>query len=446
MIDAAVSTVCPRPARYRFVALGVVWSAYLVVFLSRLCVGPLAPFIKESFSLTNAQIGALTSATAVTYAPTLLLAGWLADRLGARRALVIGTLITGIAVGAVALAPSYVAMLLLLGASGLGCGFIFPTAVKAIVVWFPPRERATAVGVNQSAVNVSGILGAAIMPALALSYGWRSGFVVAALLALSTCVLAVVLYRDPVIGPSGLEPGGGLRWPRTTGRRSAMAPECVALEEQGLPCVTGDEATDRATLNPGFLAVARSRDILLLGLGALCLNVVEFSALAHLVLFLQAEWAYTAVAAGGLLALCQATGAVGKPLSGLISDRLLAGRRQPVLVVLAVLAGLSCVALALAGPGMRWTLAPALGVLGVGAVGWGGLSGALAGEISGPAAAGAAAGMTAAINNIGIFIGPPLFGFIVDRTGAYAPAWWAMTGAAALAVVLLALVREPRSV
>ena len=94
----------------------MVWCAYLVVFLSRLCVGPLSPFLKESFDLSNAQIGGLTSATAVAYAPTLILAGWLVDRIGVRRALLIGTLITGVCIGAVALAPSYGVMLLLLGA------------------------------------------------------------------------------------------------------------------------------------------------------------------------------------------------------------------------------------------------------------------------------------------------------------------------------------------
>ena len=83
------------------------WSAYLVVFLSRLCVGPLSPFLKQAFDLSNAQIGGLTSATAVTYAPTLVLAGWLVDRIGVRRALVIGASITGLCIGAAALAPSY---------------------------------------------------------------------------------------------------------------------------------------------------------------------------------------------------------------------------------------------------------------------------------------------------------------------------------------------------
>ena len=113
-----------------------------------------------------APIVSVVLTTAVTYAPTLVLAGWLVDRIGVRRALVIGSLVTGVFVGSVALAPSYGVMLLLLALSGLGCGFIYPSAVKAVMVWFPPQERGTAIGVNQSAVNVSGILGAAIMPAL----------------------------------------------------------------------------------------------------------------------------------------------------------------------------------------------------------------------------------------------------------------------------------------
>ena len=458
-MSSVASAVAPaRAARYRFVVLGVVWCAYLVVFLSRLCVGPLSPFLKESFDLSHAQIGWLTSATAVAYAPTLLLAGWLVDRVGARRALIIGTLITGVSVGAVALAPSYGVMLLLLACSGFGCGFIYPTAVKAIMLWFPPQERATAVGVNQSAVNISGMLGAAIMPTLALSLGWQSGFVLAAIMAFVICGVAVAFYREPrpgewvtAVAPEGrlapetgsaAAPGTGSAAVPGTG--SAVAPAAFSELEQGLPLVTGDERLDRAAVNPGFLSVLRSRDVLLQGLAAMFLCVIEFSALAQLVLFLKGDWAYTAVAAGGLLAFCQGVGAIGKPVSGLVSDRLLGGRRRPALIALAALAGAACAILALIRPGQTLALWGALALLGVGAVGWGGLLGALAGETAGPAAAGAAAGVTAALDNIGIFIGPPLFGWIVDRTGTYAPAWWTMVGAAAFAVILLAFVREPR--
>ncbi len=158
------------------------------------------------------------------------------------------------------------------------------------------------------------------------------------------------------------------------------------------------------------------------------------------------SWAYTVTAAAGLLAVTQAAGAVGKPLSGLISDRLLGHRRKPALLALAGLAGLACAIFALTGPGQTWLLWLALLLLGIGAVGWGGLLSTLVGETAGHGAAGAAAGVTGALDNIGIFVGPPLFGLIVDRTGSYAPAWWAMVAAAGAAAVTLALVRERRSV
>ena len=450
MSSVATAVTPPRAARYRFVVLGVVWCAYLVVFLSRLCVGPLSPFLKDSFHLSHAQIGWLTSATAVAYAPTLVLAGWLVDRIGARRALIVGTLITGVSVGAVALAPSYEVMLLLLACSGFGCGFIYPTAIKAIMLWFPPHERATAVGVNQSAVNISGMLGAAVMPTLALGLGWQSGFLLAAVMAFVICGVAVSFYREPrphertALVPVECRPAPGARFATASEDECATAPGAFSELEQGLPLVTGDERLDRAAVSPGFLAVLRSRDILLEGFAAMFLCVIEFSALAQLVLFLKGDWAFTAVAAGGLLAFCQAAGAIGKPVSGLVSDRLLGGRRRPALIVLAGLGGAACAILAVIRPGQSLALWLALALLGVGAVGWGGLLGALAGETAGPAAAGAAAGVTAALDNIGIFIGPPLFGWIVDRTGSYAPAWWTMVGAAVCAAVLFAFVHEPR--
>ncbi len=207
--------------------------------------------------------------------------------------------------------------------------------------------------------------------------------------------------------------------------------------------MTGDEKTDRAAFSPGFLAVIRSRDILLMGLAALFLGMVEFAALAHLVLFLNADWGYTVAVAAGLLAFCQFAGALGKPLSGLVSDRLLHRRRVPALLAMGALAGLSCVALALVQPGQTWLLWVVLFALGFGAVGWGGLMGTLAGETGGRDAAGAAAGVSAAFFNVGIFFGPPLFGLIVDQTGSYAPAWWSLAASAAVALVLLLFVREP---
>jgi sugar phosphate permease len=205
------------------------------------------------------------------------------------------------------------------------------------------------VGINQSAVNVSGMLGAAIMPWLAVTYSWQAGFVFAFGLAFVVCTVAVLFYRDPRQGES---PG------------AAQAPVPVSEINQGLPAVTGDERTDRDVLRSGFAAVLRSRDIWMMGLAALFLGIVEFAALAHLVLFLNSDWGFSVAAAAGMLAFCQFAGAVGKPLSGFVSDRPLGCRRVPALLGMGVLAGLVCVAFALLQPGHTWLLWRALFLLG----------------------------------------------------------------------------------
>lgn len=89
-IQLAMPTLA-SPSRYRIVILALVWLSYVMVYLARLSVGPLAPLLKESLGLSNAGVGALTGATALTYAPTLIVAGVLVDRVGCRRILLLGT-------------------------------------------------------------------------------------------------------------------------------------------------------------------------------------------------------------------------------------------------------------------------------------------------------------------------------------------------------------------
>ncbi|HSL94488.1 MAG TPA: MFS transporter, partial [Thermoleophilia bacterium] len=345
-----------------------------------------------------------------------------------------GTLVAGLCVGLLFVAPSYPVLLALLALSGIGCGCIYPSAVKALVTWFPPRERATAIGLNQSAINVSGIAGAALLPTVALAMGWQYGFLFVGLLALAITVVCFVLYREPAGQP--LRPGvvAYVGDARGDGGSAEAGSEAVAGEADPAPGESGWA---------GVLALLRRRDIWLLSAGGLFLGIVEFSALAHMVLFLKESLAYTAVAAGGLLALCEAAGAFGKPGSGLVSDRLFRGHRKPALLALAIAAFAVCALFAVSGGDLGWLLYPCLAVFGVAAIGWAGLYGTLAGEIGGARRAGLAAGLCSAMVNVGIVVGPPVFGLLVDRTGSYRPSWVLMTAAAGMAVVCWSLLRAP---
>jgi len=65
---------------YRWVILGVLWITYIVVFLNRLSVGPLAPFFKEDLGVSIAQAGLVMSAASLgNMVPLFPLAGWLIE-------------------------------------------------------------------------------------------------------------------------------------------------------------------------------------------------------------------------------------------------------------------------------------------------------------------------------------------------------------------------------
>ena len=117
----------PLNLRYRWVILGVCWLAYVVAFLQRLSIGPLAPFIKEDLSLSNAQIGILMSAAAFGYMLSLIPAGWLVDRIGVRWMLLIGEVIGGIFVGSMFAVTTFTQGLVLMALAGMGMGCLMPS-------------------------------------------------------------------------------------------------------------------------------------------------------------------------------------------------------------------------------------------------------------------------------------------------------------------------------
>jgi len=205
--------------------------------------------------------------------------------------------------------------------------------------------------------------------------------------------------------------------------------------------ITADASPSSTRLT---LLLFKSRNIWMLGLAGLFLGIVEFSAMAHLVLYLKERLLFSAIAAGGLLALTEGAGALGKPASGLASDRLFGGRRKLAFFLMASAAAAVCLVLASLGSSLGWLLYPVLAVLGGVAIGWGGLYATMAGELGGKEMAGVASGASAALINLGVLVGPPLFGYIVDNTGSYETAWLAMALSSSVAAVFIWLIREPQ--
>lgn len=366
-------------------ALALVTLAHALGSLSILAVAPLSPFLLEGLRISRAQVGLLLPAAYLGGVIFALPAGWLTERRGVRWPLVAGQVLAGAMVVLVALAHDLTTALACLFVGGFGFGVLNPATGKAIVDWFPPRQRGRAMGIKQTGLTLGGVLSATVLPPLAVAFGWRLALGSAGVVSLVSALVSALCYRDPstrLVAPS--------------------APP-----------------TRLADVGP-FLA--RPAVLVVFGCG-LALSLLQSGVLAYLVLFLGDTFALSAVEAGRLLALAHLGGIVGRLGWGVLSDRIFDGRRRPGL---AINAGIAAVAFAALGLGalVPTVLLPAIMVVvGLAAFGWVGLYFALVAEIGGARSAGLLTGLAVVFSWGGVLVGPPLFAALLQVTNSYRVAW-----------------------
>jgi len=383
----------------RWAILALVTLAYAAAALAALAVAPLAPFLRDDLRLTRVEVGLLLPAVYLGGVLMSLPAGWLTDRLGVRPTLALGVALTGALVALATVSASLPLLLLCLVGAGFGFSVGNPATGKAVVEWFPPRERGMAMGIKQTGLTLGGIAGALLLPALVVELGWRDALAIAGAFAALGGLAVVALYRSPA---------------RKVGVPAPVRPR---LSEIGV-----------------FLA---RRGVRVLFAGAFLLSMMQSSLLAYFALYAKESFDVSAVVAGQLLALAQAGGAVSRLGWGLVSDRVLGGRRRPGVVATALVGAGASIAFALGDALPRvllWILAP---VAGVGAFGWVGLYFALVAEIGGARYAGLLTGVAVACAWSGVLVGPPLFGLVVEATGGYGAAWLLLAGIAVTVAIAL---------
>ena len=124
----------------------------------------------------DAVAALVNSAFAGAYAIGLLVFGWLVDRYGTKIGYALSIALWSTAAVSHALVGSvggFFAARIFLGVSE---GGNFPSAIKAVALWFPRRERALATAIFNSGTNVGALIAPLAIPAVALTLGWRWAF------------------------------------------------------------------------------------------------------------------------------------------------------------------------------------------------------------------------------------------------------------------------------
>jgi MFS family permease len=362
---------------------------------------PLSPSLLDGFGLTRFQLAFIVPAIYVGGLFFSLPGGRLADRIGVRPSFLGGLAIGSASLLAAALAPSFPFFLGCLIVAGIGWSVVNPALGRAVVDVFPVRERGIAMGIKQMGLTLGGVASALTLPAIAAALGWRAG--------IGACAMILAL---PV----------ALAWRALADLRHGVA-------------LAGDVAMGSTAA--GIWWWARNPALVVFFSTGLVLGMVQAAVLSYLPIFTIQVLGFDKIGAGLLVACSQAGGAVARLALGAASDRWLVGQRTVWLGITGALgAGLFIVYAVwpVSAPAMAGVLAFATGV---GAYGWVGVFFVISAEAGGPRQAGLLSGVAYASIVVGLLVGPPAFGLLLEGSDSYATAWTAFAALSGLVTITM---------
>ncbi|TDF62486.1 MFS transporter [Cupriavidus sp. L7L] len=180
----------------RHMILGVMCLMYFIAYIDRVNISVAAPLIREEMGLTSSQLGLVFSAFAYPYAAMQILGGWMSDKFGPKKVLIVLSLIWGVATVLTGFAGSVMMLVVLRFVLGIGEGGAFPTATRAFTYWMPVAERGFAQGITHSFARLGGAITPPIVLAIVAAAGWREAFVVLGAVSLGWTVLYALTFKD----------------------------------------------------------------------------------------------------------------------------------------------------------------------------------------------------------------------------------------------------------
>jgi MFS transporter, NNP family, nitrate/nitrite transporter len=424
------------------------WKALLACFLyfdtgftAWVMFGPLAPFISKQLALSPGQAGFLVAVPVLAASIVRVTLGNLFQSVDGRRLALLGITLSAVpaAVFLLPITPTYTLLLVLgcfLGVGGASFAIALPMAGSS----YPPRVQGLVLGLA-AAGNIGAVVDGFLFPTLGAHFGWQHA-TAAVLPLLALTAVAVLFWAEDRSAKSGSPMRALLGFMVSLAGVIVL----VLLVNAGVfgPAKTGQlllpllgSALALAVLPRRYLAVLSERDTwaVMLVYGITFGGFVGMS--SYVSLLLTTQYQIPKIDAGLVMAALSFTGAMVRPVGGLIADRLSGAK---VLLMLLLVISLCNFAFAMLMPQLGGGVALLVALylafgLGNGATfqlvphRWKGRTGLMTGII------GAAGG-------IGGFYLPVVMGMARENTGSYQLGFITFGVLAAVAFVLVAALHQ----
>ncbi|CAI2797518.1 3-(3-hydroxy-phenyl)propionate transporter MhpT [Pseudomonas fluorescens group sp.] len=301
------------PSRRSTLTIALCFIVALIEGFDLQAAGTAAAGLRQTFALDPKMLGWVFSVGIIGLLPGAFFGGWVADRIGRKKILVMAVLLFGVFSLSTAFVDSYSGLLLVRFLTGLGLGAALPNLIALCAEAVSEHKRGTAISVMYCGVPLGGALAAVV--AMFSSEHWQTTFIIGGLAPLLAVPLMILLL-----------------------------PESSAFRQQRDTPPGARPSTSQALFGEG-----RARTTLALWLSYFFTLTVMYMLLNWLPSLLL-EQGFSKPQAGMVQMLFNIGGALGSLLGGVLLDRC-----NAVKVVLCVYAGLLA---ALAGVGLSVGIVP----------------------------------------------------------------------------------------
>lgn len=378
--------------QYRWIVYGILVLCYFFVFLHRLAVGVIKTELIEEFAMTPVGFATLGSMYFYAYALMQIPTGILADTLGARITVAVGSVVTALGSILFGLAPgvafAYAGRLLV----GLGVSVTFISVAKIQTMWFKEKEFGTMTGLTSLIGNTGGIVAQTPLALLVAAFTWRTtfvGFGIISLIIAALCFLFVRNKPQDMNLPSIAE---------IEGREEVVAPQEKVSVREGLKGVF----SNKRVIAP-FLFLMLYSAVFLTFAGTWGVSYV------------RDVYGLTTIEASKYILYMMLAQAAANISIGVISDKI-KSRKKP-LIVLGALASASWVIITLGGK-LSLPLFAILLVIFSFSVTCLAMAWSIGKEVCNPKYSGMAVSVVNTGGFVGAAIGPAIFGALLNQNGS----------------------------
>ncbi len=312
----------------------VVCAATFMLLLDVTIVIVALPTIQSGLRASFSDVQWVVDAYALTLASVLLTAGSLADRYGRRRLFSIGLVIFTLGSLLCGAAQSSIMLILSRSAQGVGGAILFATSLALLAQSFRGKERGMAFGIWGATTGVAVGLGPLLGGVITTEINWRGIFLVN--LPFGVAALAITRRRvEESMTPNSAQPDWGGFATLTAGLVSLVyglirAGEMAWSDTGVVICLVlaaiffvAFVAAERRAEHPLFdLSLFRIPTFSGGLVAAFAMNGSLYAMLLYLVLYLQDDLGYSALATGLRLLLISGVTLVASTFAGVFSERM----------------------------------------------------------------------------------------------------------------------------